>query len=48
MDTKVILNKVQSGELSPAEALRLLKAQPFDWAMPRSTTIARCVRARAR
>ena len=42
MDTKVILNKVQSGELSPDEA------QPFDWAMPRSTTIAWCIRARAR
>ena len=30
MDTKAILNKVQSGELSPDEALRLLKAQPFE------------------
>ena len=30
MDTKEILNRVQSGALSPDEALAMLKAQPFE------------------
>ena len=30
MDTKEILNRVQSGTLSPDEALAMLKAQPFE------------------